>query len=178
MPIRFQKMIYRKDLRSNPNTLYVFGDNLKRQGMGGQAAEMRYEPNACGVATKKSPGTSPADYFRDNEIESNTFVFNQDLSRVVDHLKTGGEVVFPTDGLGTGLSLLPKTAPKSYQVLADMINGLCKQYGLVDEAKRKQEHIQELARLSAKKSVGQKMSVYERQRLEDLRELIDDPYEY
>jgi len=132
MPIRFQKMIYRKDLRSNPNTLYVFGDNLKRQGMGGQAAEMRYEPNACGVATKKSPGTSPADYFRDNEYIKNLEIFHNDLDRVENHLKVGGEVVFPTNGLGTGLSRLTQTAPQSYQALTDIIAEFVKKYGMVD----------------------------------------------
>jgi redox-sensitive bicupin YhaK (pirin superfamily) len=30
--------------------LFVFGDNLRRTGFGGQAAEMRGEPNAVGIA--------------------------------------------------------------------------------------------------------------------------------
>jgi hypothetical protein len=41
MPILYQHRIYRMDLIANPNILYVFGDNTKRVGMGGQAGEMR-----------------------------------------------------------------------------------------------------------------------------------------
>lgn len=43
------KYIKRQDLKSNPNTQYLFGDNLKRSGFGGQAKEMRGEPNAIGI---------------------------------------------------------------------------------------------------------------------------------
>jgi hypothetical protein len=53
-------MIYRRDLRANPESLYLFGDNTKRVGIGGQAREMRGEPNAVGIATKNAPGSYPA----------------------------------------------------------------------------------------------------------------------
>jgi hypothetical protein len=55
MPVLRQKWITRDDLRANPNVLYLFGDNERREGLGGQAKEMRGEPNAIGVRTKASP---------------------------------------------------------------------------------------------------------------------------
>jgi len=53
MGIRTEKHITRQMLRAEPGTLWVFGDNLQRKGLGGQAKEMRGEPNAIGIPTKK-----------------------------------------------------------------------------------------------------------------------------
>ena len=39
--------------RANPRAIYVFGDNLLRKGLGGQAKEMRGEPNTLGIVSKK-----------------------------------------------------------------------------------------------------------------------------
>jgi len=50
MPILYQDQIKRDDLRAHPDRIYLFGDNVARQGRGGQAKEMRGEPNALGIA--------------------------------------------------------------------------------------------------------------------------------
>lgn len=52
MIVLHQKFIFREDLQANPDVYYLFGDNVERRGLGGQAKEMRGEPNAIGVATK------------------------------------------------------------------------------------------------------------------------------
>jgi len=111
--IIFQKFIYRADLRANPNILYLFGDNLERRGLGGQAKEMRGEDNAIGVATKKAPGMAETDFFADDAFDSNAESIRLDLRRARNHLTNGGLVVIPLDGLGTGLSELPTRAPKT-----------------------------------------------------------------
>lgn len=67
MPLIYQKMIFRKDLKTNPDKLYVFGDNVERQGLRGQAAEMRGEPNAIGFPTKWFPKLTPKAFFWDNQ---------------------------------------------------------------------------------------------------------------
>jgi hypothetical protein len=54
-------------LRDYPSVYFVFGDNLKRYGAGGQAV-IRHEPNAIGIATKRAPGISREDYFSDNSV--------------------------------------------------------------------------------------------------------------
>ena len=41
-------------LRSMPEKIFVFGDNLLQRGTKGQAA-IRGEPNAVGVPTKRAP---------------------------------------------------------------------------------------------------------------------------
>lgn len=98
--LRKQKFITREDLQANPDTLYVFGDNERRRGYGGQAKAMRGEPNAVGVRTKRKPArNSPDDFWTDDTYEQNCQLIAEDLAPVFAHLRAGGEVVLPEDGL-------------------------------------------------------------------------------
>lgn len=121
MPIIFQKWIYREDLRNNPDVLYLFGDNLERVGLGGQAKEMRGEPNAVGIATKAKPSQSENSFFSDDDYELFLKHYYADIERVDNHLAHGRIVVVPSDGLGTGLSELPTRAPKINQFIVEEI---------------------------------------------------------
>ena len=49
------KWITREELQRHPELIFVFGDNMLRKGFGGQAKEMRGEPNAVGVPVKWRP---------------------------------------------------------------------------------------------------------------------------
>jgi hypothetical protein len=109
MPIIYQKFIRRVDLRQNPDRRYVFGDNVLRVGFGGQAKEMRGEPNAIGVVTKLAPSMLLNAFF-DDSTKCKELV-QADLNRVQDALNRGLTVVVPSDGIGTGLSRLPDVAP-------------------------------------------------------------------
>lgn len=117
MPLMYQHRIYRQDLQKNPNVLYVFGDNLLRKGMGGQAAHMRGEPNAVGVATKKTPSMSEEAFYSDAEYDDLKKMFLKDVTPLVVALKQGKTVVWPSDGIGTGLSEVPKRAPKLWKMM-------------------------------------------------------------
>lgn len=112
MPVIKQHRIYRRDLQNNPDVLYLFGDNNAREGFGGQAAEMRGEPNACGVRTKWRPDMLPNSFLSDEIFERARNMIDADLDRAVSWLRQGRIVVVPSDGLGTGLSELPKRAPR------------------------------------------------------------------
>lgn len=135
MPIIRQKMIYRADLKANPKTLYLFGDNMERTGMGGQAGEMRGAFNAIGIATKMSPTMEEDAFFYDTFL----FFFLENIVRelqpVVGHLMNRGLVVIPEDGLGTGLSELPKRAPKINRILNELIFNLEEQFNVVTPLK-------------------------------------------
>ena len=102
--------ITRDMVRAEPNSIFVFGDNVQRIGMGGQAGAMRGERNAQGVATKVAPGMADADFYTDAEPEW-LAVVAENLAEIARHLSTGKTVYVPRDGLGTGLSELPKRAP-------------------------------------------------------------------
>lgn len=119
-----QKMIYRYQLQAHPEVLYLFGDNDKRLGYGGQAREMRDEPNAVGVRTKWAPGMAEHEFFSDVNLPMNKMMIASDLVRVIDHLKAGGTVVIPEDGLGTGLSQLPTRAPLTNAYLVETLKML------------------------------------------------------
>lgn len=120
MPIRYQKRIIRNDLRLNPSWTYLFGDNEVRQGYGGQAKEMRGEHNAIGVRTKFIPAMTPQSFWVETPNEDGhrwRMMIAEDLFPAVAKLKAGGVVVIPADGIGTGLSKLSATAPRTFLYL-------------------------------------------------------------
>lgn len=121
MPIRYQKWITRQDLRANRHQFYVFGDNAMRVGFGGQAREMRGEPNAIGIATKWAPSPDNIHFFKDDEACRSVVI--DDLYRVESHLMRGDTVIVPEDGIGTGLAQLPRRAPKLDQFIKDWFRG-------------------------------------------------------
>lgn len=123
--ILFQYRIYRSDLELNPHILYVFGDNEQRQGLGGQAKEMRGEVNAFGISTKHKPDNEDSSFFTDEDlwrVQRDFRILEQDLAK-------GAVVVFPTEGLGTGLADLKNRAPAIHQWIEEKILGLVEEYG-------------------------------------------------
>lgn len=127
MKVIKQKYITRKDIQNNPRTLYVFGDNLVRKGMGGQAKEMRGESNSFGFATKRTPLHGSIDcYFVDSpevneiiKIEFNSL--KEFLSANSNYFTT---VVIPSDGIGTGLSKMPTYAPEGLKLINNLLDSL------------------------------------------------------
>lgn len=97
--------------KSNPKVLFVFGDNVKRVGCGGQAC-LRDELNTIGVATK----LDPAHYFNDSS-KDDFDVMRTDLAVLTEYLFLGWTVVLPEGGLGTGLSDMPKQCPNLFKLL-------------------------------------------------------------
>ena len=88
-----QKFITRADLQANPKRLYLFGDNVMRAGLGGQAKEMRGEPNAVGVATKKAPHRGHLAYFTDAEYAENCEQIRSDSVRCRSGQRVAAEEV-------------------------------------------------------------------------------------
>lgn len=108
MPLERRRWITREQVRAEPDTLFIYGDNIERWGYGGQAKEMRGEPNAVGLPTKRSPVV----YLSDNDLEEIIRVTEEDRDRLIDHICRGGTVVWPANGIGTGLARLTECAPK------------------------------------------------------------------
>jgi hypothetical protein len=135
MPLLFQKMIYNADLRRNRDVLYVFGDNIARKGLGGQAKEMRGEPNAVGVATKRFPHHDEDAYFEETPeaIDAQKAIIDQDMKPLFEHLKRGGIVIWPADGIGTGIAELKTRAPTTYNYVEEKLTALIKVARLFDK---------------------------------------------
>jgi hypothetical protein len=116
--IFIMKRYDRNIIRSLPNTLFVFGDNLARIGYGGQAAEARGERNSVGIVTKMSP----QQYLTDEDFNTVKEPIVEAFVRLAEHLRNGQDIVWPRDGVGTGLARLPETAPRIFEAIED-----CKQ---------------------------------------------------
>lgn len=126
MPIERRDQITRQMLRDEPKTLFVFGDNMQGRGLGGQAKEMRGEPNAVGIPTKYSPSMAVSAFF-DDSIACFDAVMPTIINRIeiiAKHLESGGNVVFPTAGIGTGLAELEKRAPQIWMSIQLLIETL------------------------------------------------------
>lgn len=109
--------------QADPDALFVFGDNLERTGKGGQAT-IRDCANAIGLASKIAPRRDDDAFFAD----ANADLFLPELRRfhqiVAPHLKAGGTVWWPADGIGTGLSEMPARAPALYARMCQYSRGL------------------------------------------------------
>lgn len=110
--------VYNESSRSfgEPNKIFVFGDNDQRTGFGGQAKEMRGEPNAIGIRVKKSPSMDSGSFYTDDEYESNARKIAEDLEHLYK-VALGKVIVFPTNGIGTGMAMLNRTAPRTFAYL-------------------------------------------------------------
>jgi len=96
-------------LQKNPRKLYLFGDNEICQGIGGQA-QVRGEPNAMGIPTKKLPSFTPDAFWTDDSFKTTTKLVCRAISKVratlLDPKQKYTTLVLPRDGFGTGLAKL------------------------------------------------------------------------
>ena len=53
--VLWQSWITREDVQANRDVVYVFGDNVAREGRRGLARHLRHEPNAHAVSISKGP---------------------------------------------------------------------------------------------------------------------------
>lgn len=104
-------------VQSNPQLLFVYGDNLQRYGKKGQAV-IRDLPNTLGISTKYKPTMDEDAFFSDKEVEFS--IIDNEIRRLREAFREGAYtgLVFPSDGLGTGLAELPRRSPK----LLDYLN--------------------------------------------------------
>jgi hypothetical protein len=105
---------------NNPDKLYIFGDNTFRKGTGGQA-QIRHCDNSYGICTKWAPNTTDGAYFIDsiNCLE----IVERDIHELIKISKTNKytEIIFPEDGLGSGLSKMPQKCPLLYRRMNKLI---------------------------------------------------------
>lgn len=128
MAVWSMKRITRDFVRAHPQYLFVFGDNMKGTGYGGQAKEMRGEPNTIGVPTKWAPGRRESDYFTNDDFDAVISEIERRFRVMENWLNSGKEVVFPEEGVGTGLAELPIRAPRIHAAIREMTNNLVRTY--------------------------------------------------
>jgi hypothetical protein len=111
MPLVYIKRYSRQMIQSNREWIFVFGDNFERRGLRGQAKEARGEWNAIGIATKHKPAMTPDAYLKDSDLDFWRKEEDENLTYLKDAIETCKLVVWPVDGIGTGLADLPNRAP-------------------------------------------------------------------
>lgn len=117
MPVQYRDWISAEDLKREPDTLFVFGDNFLGRGYGGQARVMRGKPNAVGIPTKKAPGWKTQDFLAEADRYEWLRRARPQFDRLHAHLDKGGTVVIPRAGIGTGLAQLEERAPAIWVLL-------------------------------------------------------------
>jgi RecJ-like exonuclease len=111
--IIYKKHISRVEVRLATMDVFVFGDNMEQRGLGGQAAEMRGEPNAVGVPTKWRPSMDEDAFFSDRDVLNRSVIdaIESAFIRLKRAILEGRNVVLPADGIGTGMAQLRIRAP-------------------------------------------------------------------
>lgn len=110
-----------RQCEKNPQTLYVFGDNTEETGSGGQA-QIRYASNSIGIPTKRKPSMSEDSFFDDSIVQF--LKVEQAISNILAELLKGAytTIVFPADGLGSGLSKMPEKSPILFDYIQDRLH--------------------------------------------------------
>jgi len=114
-------IILRSEVQANPRTLYLFGDNTRRVGLGGQAKEMRYEPNTAGICTKLRPCNAPDCFMTDEDLGNNKEIIALDVEKVLNRCLNieYDKVVIPP--IGVGLAKLQDKAPLTWAYLQSQL---------------------------------------------------------
>lgn len=115
--IVLERYVTRHQLQADPTTLFVFGDNMRERGLGGQAKEMRGEANAVGIPTKWAPSNAATGFFCNSDLAACRGLIDTRFAKLRRHLNAGGDVVWPEAGIGTGLADLKSRAPRIWEYI-------------------------------------------------------------
>lgn len=103
----------------NPNKIFVFSDNLIGKGKKGQAV-IRDCPNAFGIPTKRFPSNKSGSFFTGSKSDSDAVM--KSLIKLRNLSYNGKTIVFPKNGVGTGLANMEYYAPLLYFKMITFIN--------------------------------------------------------
>lgn len=136
MVIRTNHIITRAEVQANPTTLYLFGDNELRKGFGGQAKEMRGEPNTVGIRTKRYPANTARSFFSDDRLFQQCEMIRYDIYQAIKMYEYTPYTTLVIPPIGTGLADLPKRAPGTYEYLMIMLKALEMTCQVIDEQRK------------------------------------------
>ena len=134
--IRFGPCHYNPALcQLHPEKLFVFGDNMLRVGMGGQAI-IRNEPNAYGIVTKRKPSMAMSAFMSDQNPSDLDAVL-ADITGLWAMLRDGQTLVIPVNdkrepSLGLERARLKEFAPLIYATIVQHVAEMCEAYGVSD----------------------------------------------
>lgn len=112
--------------------LFVFGDNTRRFGMGGQAI-IRTCDNAFGIPTKRKPAMTPGSFFTEGNEEDEDAVLTA-IQWLWRYLREGKTIVIPVlsngkPSLGLERAELLERAPSLYALICQHVEEMVDAYG-------------------------------------------------
>ena len=145
--IEYKEQISMGDVHNNQDSIFVYEDTDTR---GGKFAGHR---NAVGIRVKKSMGVSPSAYYTDNEITQNCTKIKEDLFNLSKKANELGikRIVFPSEGIGTGPSMLITVAKDTFDWLT---LALKEGFGIINGSKRNFDYISKMSAGIAKQPTG------------------------
>lgn len=123
MPVEFVDRYNVAMVTDQYHKLFVFGDNLQRIGMAGQAV-IRGCDNAIGLPTKRGPCMDEYCFFTDADLAILIKAASADIDTLFLAIGNNVTVVWPKDGIGTGLAQLPQRAPAIKAFYDDLLKHL------------------------------------------------------
>ena len=111
-----------EECKKYPNKIFVFGDNLIEKGTGGQAI-IRNEPNSFGIPTKRLPNMMESSFFFDKKDEETRL--KEKLYLLNDLFKQNKTIVFPKNGIGTGLAKMQEKSPILFSCMISYLMRSC-----------------------------------------------------
>ena len=121
MKIIYMPHITRRYVRDHPKLLFIFGDNDTRSGFGGLAKEVRGEPNSTGIRVKRYPSLYNDSFYTDLKFSEQSSKIRYDIDKINAESKLYDAIVFPSDGIGTGLADLKNKSPKTWEYLNELL---------------------------------------------------------
>jgi len=109
-----------KDVKANPDKIFIYGDNDLRTGKGGQAI-IRGLSNTMGIRTKKKPTYDKDAFYTDLELESNKKKIFEDINSIKLELLFGKTIFLSRGGYGTDRAKLQEKAPLTFDYLNKML---------------------------------------------------------
>jgi hypothetical protein len=115
--------ITKENISESPdNYVYIFGDNLLKIGLGGQAAVARQFVSCnktFGIPTKRKPTSEEDAFFSDKQDEIDAV---RESLRHIDELRKQQKVIVFFPNIGEGLAELPTRSPKIFKIITNYTN--------------------------------------------------------
>lgn len=124
MVLRTTHIIYRDEVRTHRDTLFLFGDNYMRTGLRGQAKEMRGEINTSGIVTKLFPSNDDDSFLSDKHYAQNVVFIASDIVKALTKYVRDNYSHLTIPEIGVGLAQLPTKAPRTFAFLQQQLNWL------------------------------------------------------
>jgi len=145
--IEYKQYITLGDIHNNQDSVFVYEDTDTREG------KFKGLRNTVGIRVKKSSGHSPSAYYTDDEYVLNCKKIREDLENLFNKSNKQGikRIVFPSEGIGTGPSMLITIANDTYKWLT---YALKEGFGITNGSKRNFDYINKMTEDLSRQPTG------------------------